>query len=115
MGQNGDVAGRVPPRRFSPEEIAESLASVPDWTDDGDAIVREFHFASFADAVAFVVRVGFLAESADHHPDLDIRWRNVTIRLTTHECAGPSERDFALAAAIDAVSHDHASADTQDH
>ncbi len=56
---------------------------------------------SFADAIALVVRVGFLAESADHHPDIDLRWKTVTITLSTHECDGLSGRDFALAAQID--------------
>jgi 4a-hydroxytetrahydrobiopterin dehydratase len=98
------VTGRVPPHRFSADEIERALASLPGWTLDGDAIIREFRLPDFAAAIAVVVRIGFLAESADHHPDIDIRWRTVTIRLTTHECHGLSQRDFALAAAIDAAS-----------
>lgn len=103
MGQNGGVNGRVPPHRFSADEVAHALRSLPDWTVDGEVITREFQLDDFGAAIAFVVRVGFLAEAADHHPDIDVRWRRVTIRLTTHECHGLSERDFALAAAIDAA------------
>ena len=57
--------------------------------------------ASFPDAVAFVVAVGFLAEAADHHPDIDIRWRTVHLALTTHDAGGLSTLDFDLAARID--------------
>jgi 4a-hydroxytetrahydrobiopterin dehydratase len=48
-----------------------------------------------------VVRIGFLAEAADHHPDLDIRWRTVAVALTTHDAGGLTERDLAMAASID--------------
>lgn len=88
---------------LEPERVADALASLAGWAREGDAIVRTYELASFADAVAFVVRVGFLAESADHHPDLDLRWRRVRVALTTHDAGGITERDLALAGAIDAV------------
>ena len=59
--------------------------------------------ASFAAAIAFVVRIGFLAERADHHPDIDIRWRKVRIALTTHDASGLTNRDLDLAAEIEGI------------
>ena len=94
---NGEVA------RSSEAEIAAALADLPRWVRDGGEIVREFACTSFADAIAFVVRIGFLAEAADHHPDLDVRWRTVRVALTTHDAGGLTDRDFALAAAIEAT------------
>ena len=58
-----------------------ALGGLPGWERQGDEIMRTFECASFPDAVAFVVRVGFFAEAADHHPDLDVRWRKVRVAL----------------------------------
>ena len=67
---------------------------------------RHFHkrydLPSFPDAIAFVVAVGFEAESRNHHPDIDVRWRTVHLRLTTHDAGGLTAFDFDLATAIDA-------------
>ena len=60
---------------LSEAEVAAALARAPGLVATGDEIEKTFECASFADAIAFVVRIGFLAEAADHHPDLDIRWR----------------------------------------
>jgi 4a-hydroxytetrahydrobiopterin dehydratase len=84
-------------------EIAAALAALPDWARKGDEIVKTFECASFPAAIAFVVRIGFLAEQADHHPDLDIRWRKVTVALTTHSAGGLTNLDFDLAAEIEAL------------
>ncbi len=89
--------------RLSDADIETALGGLPEWTRDGDAIVRSYERPTFADAVAFVVRIGFLAEKADHHPDLDIRWRTVKVLLTSHDLGGITERDIALARAIDGV------------
>ncbi len=90
-------------RRLEPAEIDAHLLARSGWVCEGDEIVRTYELASFADAIAFVVRIGFLAEAKDHHPDLDIRWRSVRVALTTHDLGGLSDWDFELAAAIDAV------------
>ena len=87
--------------RLGDDEIAQWLAAHAGWERHGDEIRKVFERASFADAIAFVVRVGFLAEAADHHPDLDIRWRTVVVALTTHDAGGLTGRDLALAAGID--------------
>ena len=67
------------------------------WSEDGDALVREFEFESFPAAVAFVQRLAELAEREDHHPDIDIRYRRVTVRWSTHSAGGVTDRDRDLA------------------
>ena len=89
--------------RLADEEIGARLATIPAWAREGDAIVRIYECPDFAAAIALVVRIGFLAEAKDHHPDLDVRWRRVRVLLTTHDLHGLSEWDFELAAAIDAA------------
>jgi 4a-hydroxytetrahydrobiopterin dehydratase len=90
--------------RLSEDEIMARLAQLPGWRREGDAIRRTVELVDFPAAVAFVVRVGFLAEAAGHHPDIDIRWRRVTLTLTTHDAGGLTDKDFDLAAAIERVS-----------
>ena len=85
------------------EEIGECLAQVPEWARAGQAIGRTYQFKSFRQAVAFVVQVADAAENADHHPDIDIRYRKVTLLLTTHDSGGLTVNDFELAAACDAL------------
>ena len=71
------------------------------WQLENEMIRQTFVFGDFTAAVGFVVRVGFLAEAADHHPDIDIRWNKVTLVLTTHSEGALTEKDTQLAAAID--------------
>jgi 4a-hydroxytetrahydrobiopterin dehydratase len=87
------------PALLTDSEIADALAALPGWERAGDEIVRTFECASFPDAIAFVVRIGFFAERADHHPDLDIRWRKVRVALTTHDAGGLTALDLELARA----------------
>jgi 4a-hydroxytetrahydrobiopterin dehydratase len=83
--------------------VDAALADREGWVRDGDAIVRRLRFPSFLDAIAFIGRLGPVAESADHHPELTNVYRDVTVRLTTHEAGGITSRDLDLAHAIDAV------------
>ncbi len=92
---------RVP--RLMEEQILEDLARVPEWARVGEAITRTYAFKSFRQAIAFVVQVADAAEEADHHPDIDVRYRKVTLLLTTHDAGGLTTNDFALAAACDAL------------
>ena len=92
---------RVP--RLTEEEIGECLAQVPEWARMGNAIARMYQFKSFRQAVAFVVQVADAAEDADHHPDIDIRYRKVTLSLTTHDVGGLTTNDFELATVCDAL------------
>jgi len=87
--------------RLDDTAIAEALGQLAGWSRTGDAIEKTYGLSSFAAAVAFVVRVGFLAEQADHHPDLDIRWNRVRVLLTSHDAGGITERDLALARGIE--------------
>lgn len=73
--------------------------SVPEgWSEIDDALTREFSFAGFREAIAFVGRVAELAEAEDHHPDIDVRFKRVTLRWSTHSAGGVTERDRELAA-----------------
>jgi 4a-hydroxytetrahydrobiopterin dehydratase len=74
---------------------------VPDWQRVGNEIERTFRFRDFREAIAFVVQVALLAERMDHHPDIEIRYRQVTLRLSTHSAGGLTEKDFHLAQQID--------------
>ena len=87
--------------KLSQAEAEERLAALDGWTRAGDEIRKLFRLSSFPAAIAFVTQVGFLAEAAGHHPDIDIRWRKVTLALTTHDCGGLTEKDFNLATQID--------------
>ncbi len=87
--------------RSTPARIATFLASHPDWQLDGTAIVRTYAHTDFVEAMGFVTRVALLAERAGHHPDIDIRWNTVVLRLSTHSEGGVTERDFDLVDAID--------------
>jgi len=84
-------------------ELLEFLAKHPGWRVEGKELIRTFELPSFRDAVAFVVRVADAAEREDHHPDFDIRYRKVTLRLTTHDAGGLTWRDSKLAALADAA------------
>jgi 4a-hydroxytetrahydrobiopterin dehydratase len=91
--------------RMSDVERVEALERLSDWRyDEGrDAITREFTFADFSEAFAFMTRVALLAEKLDHHPEWSNVWNRVQILLTTHAAHGMSARDVAMAQAIDAV------------
>ena len=81
--------------KIEAHEIESRLSEHSGWTAKGDALTRIFAFKSFPDAIAFVARLAFDAEAADHHPDLDIRFRKVTVTWSTHSEGGVTEKDFA--------------------
>jgi 4a-hydroxytetrahydrobiopterin dehydratase len=83
-------------------EIETLLARVPGWERHGSQIRRTWTFPDFAGSMAFVNRVAALAEAADHHPDIDIRYSRVTLVLSSHDAGGLTARDFALAERIGA-------------
>ena len=86
------------------DELRENLRAVPQWrlTDDSKRIRREWRVKDFATALDFFARVGQVAETEDHHPDLHLTgYRNVAIELSTHAVGGLTENDFILAAKID--------------
>jgi 4a-hydroxytetrahydrobiopterin dehydratase len=91
------------PTKLTPDEASTLLEDVPEWTLEGNEIVRTFSLGSFVEAVEFVNTVTELAEEANHHPDVDIRWNKVTLHLSTHSKGGLTKADFDLAAEIDAA------------
>lgn len=81
--------------KLSKSDIDARLAGAPGWTFENGALVRTFTFPSFPDAVAFIARLGFSAEAADHHPDLSVSYRRVRVAWSTHSEGGVTEKDFA--------------------
>jgi len=90
-------------------QIEAGLARLSGWRREGQAIVRDLRFPAFPAAIEFVDRVAELAEAADHHPDIDIRWRKVRLVLTTHASGGLTARDLDLAERIDRLVDETAS------
>ena len=84
-------------------EISAFLEEHPGWERVGDSISRTYEFAGFSDAIGFVAQVALLAERADHHPDIDIRWNKVSLALSTHSEGGITARDIDLAAKCDSI------------
>ncbi len=85
------------------KEIKLHLKSVPDWSKRAQIIYRTFKFADFLNSVAFVNRIARCAQKINHHPDIDIRYDKVTLKLTTHDEGGLTKKDFFLAAQSDDV------------
>lgn len=83
------------------EALQAALAGLPEWTREGEAIVRTVRCPSFRDAIGLVNQVADAAEDADHHPDITIVWRRVTFRLTSKASGGLTQRDVDMAAEID--------------
>jgi len=75
----------------------------PDWIEHEGALERTYELPSFPEAVAFVTRVAEVAEAANHHPDIAIAYRKVTLRWSTHSAGGITDRDYELARRSDAV------------
>ena len=88
---------------FLPEEVRNYIPDVPEWSVDEDSkeISREIKFADFIGAINFVNNVAELAEMEGHHPDIQINYNKVKLKLTTHAIGGLSQNDFILAAKID--------------
>ncbi len=85
--------------------LEEWLAAHPDWSVEAGRLVRTFRFASYADGVAFALRVALDAERHDHHPDeLAILWKEVRVAYVTHSAGGITEKDLKAAERIEAYS-----------
>ena len=89
-------------KKMSEAEVRERLPSVPGWRLDDGKLYREFKFANFAAAFAFMTRVAAVAEEQDHHPEWFNVYDVVRVHLSTHDAGGISEKDFKLAAAMNA-------------
>jgi len=82
-------------------QVDEQLKAMRGWERHDNEIRKEFKFAGFKQAIAFVNKVADAAEAADHHPDIDIRYNKVKMKLSTHSEGGITDKDFALAAEIE--------------
>jgi len=80
--------------KLAAEEERRRIAGLSGWRLDGEVISRQFTFAGFPDAIAFVTRLGFAAEAADHHPDMVINYKRVTVSYSTHSEGGLTDKDF---------------------
>ncbi len=90
---------------LTPDEIAAALRELPGWSFERDALARTFQFGSFREAMSFMVRVGFEAEAADHHPEWTNVYNRVAIRLNTHDAGNKvTAKDVALAKKIAGLS-----------
>ena len=88
--------------RIEPDRLADASAGL-DWQLDGEELVKVVRREDFAKALAYVNEVGRLAESIGHHPDIELRWNTVTLRLSTHSIGGITDYDIDLARRIDAL------------
>ncbi len=86
--------------KLNTAEIEQSLKGHPAWKIQGEKLTREWTFKDFLEAMAFVNRVAAIAESAGHHPDIDIRYNRVLLGLESHDAGGITKRDAAMAAQI---------------
>ncbi len=88
---------------LTPDDIGRRLASLAGWRFDRGAIVKTFTFGGFPEAVAFVSRLVPGAEAADHHPDIEIHYKRVTLSYSTHSEGGVTEKDLAGASMADGL------------
>ena len=87
--------------KLSSEEIETKLKSLPGWNFKNKAISKLFRFKEFMDGIRFVGKIAEAAEAVDHHPDININYTRITFTCTTHSEGGVTEKDFALANAIE--------------
>ena len=87
--------------KLSLVEAERRIKSLDGWTLEGDAIKKRYTFETFPDAIAFVDRLALEAERVDHHPDILINYKRVTLTYSTHDEGGLTDKDFAGAAAAD--------------
>lgn len=93
--------------KLTASERTQALAGLTGWSDvaGGDAITRSFRFKDFSQAFSFMTRVALAAERQDHHPEWSNVWNRVEIILSTHDAGGVTQKDIALARAIEAALH----------
>jgi 4a-hydroxytetrahydrobiopterin dehydratase len=91
------------PERLDDDDITARLSALAGWERHGDEISKTFELPTFPDAISFVGRIADRAEAANHHPDIDIRYRKVRVALSTHDAGGLTDLDFDLATEIEAA------------
>ena len=88
-------------RAYNDAEIAERLSALPGWTFEGGEIGKVYKTSGWPMTVMLVNAIGYLAEVADHHPDLAVSWGRLGVKLSTHSAGGITDKDFALARKIE--------------
>jgi 4a-hydroxytetrahydrobiopterin dehydratase len=91
-------------KKLSAEEIENALADLDGWKPENENLKKRYEFKNFAESLAFVNRVGAIAERRDHHPDICFGWGYAEFSITTHDRGGLTENDFALAKEVDGIS-----------
>jgi 4a-hydroxytetrahydrobiopterin dehydratase len=91
------------PELLSDQDLGKALGGLPEWSKDEGALKRVVELDNFPQAIQVVNRVAEIAESDNHHPDIDIRWRTLTFRCSTHSAGGVTPLDVSLAEEIDGV------------
>ena len=89
------------PKPLDKESLNGWLEAQNGWNKDGNAIAKEYKFPNFRAAIVFLNRVAGLADDMNHHPDIDIRYDKVKLRLSSHDAGGVTDRDLKLARAVD--------------
>lgn len=87
--------------KLNDASIDDWIAERNGWSREGGSLTKTYAFTAFRDSIVFVNRVATLADQADHHPDIDIRYDTVRIGLSTHDAGGITEKDTSLAEKID--------------
>lgn len=100
-------------RKLSEEEARERMAGLDGWKVKEDKIKKYYKFADFAGALAFVNKVGEIAERMDHHPDIKLGWGYARVKTTTHDREGLTDFDIELARQVDAIAGAESSADSE--
>jgi len=93
----------VPAPKLSDQELTAALAELSGWKLEAGMLQKTYKHATFPEAIVFVNAVAHLAELANHHPDVDIRYPNITLRLVTHDSGGITAKDVALAKEVEAA------------
>ena len=88
-------------QKLTDDQVRAELATLADWTREGNAVTKTFAFKKFADGISFVQRIAAAADAADHHPDIDIRYTKIRIALSTHDAGGITAADMKLAREIE--------------
>lgn len=91
----------MPERVYSEQEASRALAELPEWRAERGAIARTYETEGWGTTLMLVNAIGFIAEAADHHPDLEVSWAKVVVRLSTHSAGGITDKDLALAREIE--------------
>ncbi|HEX3112167.1 MAG TPA: 4a-hydroxytetrahydrobiopterin dehydratase [Candidatus Eisenbacteria bacterium] len=89
--------------KLSEAELREAIQELSGWVDQDGKLTKTFTHSSFPEAIVFVNAVAHIAELANHHPDIDVRYSNITLSLVTHDEGGITPRDVALARQVEAI------------